>query len=252
VQEYASEAASGVSADSSARFSALVDFLYGGQAAMTHAELEERLHTDGVQLLWVVVLSFDAKGVVMRPDGLREATAKVAASQKLAGRLSKGEKRNRKRMAEVAAVYDLTPAPRKVADILPDGEQRQTARPPPTAAGKWLSASATDDAATVIAAGFDKADPDRRQTGSRWWTATRIRSTASAAKPAPAPSWPAGPGPPRSAARPPTTAWTPVNARAADTAATYLLTKKPYPGLPTALAAGRPGSPASSKAPAAT
>jgi hypothetical protein len=40
----------------------------------------------------VLVLSFDAKGVVMRPDGLRAATAKAAASQKLATRLSKGEK----------------------------------------------------------------------------------------------------------------------------------------------------------------
>ena len=68
----------------------------------------------------VLVLSYDAKGVVMRPDGLREATAKTAASQKLATRLSKGEKRHRKRMAEVAAVYDLTPAPRTVADILPE------------------------------------------------------------------------------------------------------------------------------------
>src|SRR5205809_4187396 len=74
----------------------------------------------------VLVLSVDAKGVVMRPDGLRQATAKAAASQKLATRLSKGEKRNRKRMAEVAAVYDLTPAPRTIADILPyDPDHRQ-------------------------------------------------------------------------------------------------------------------------------
>jgi hypothetical protein len=54
----------------------------------------------------VLVMTYDAKGVVMRPDGLREATAKAAASQKLATRLSKGEKRNRKRMAEVAAGED--------------------------------------------------------------------------------------------------------------------------------------------------
>src|SRR5206468_1157042 len=40
----------------------------------------------------VLVLSFDAKGVVMRPDGPRAATAKAAASQKLVTRLSKGEK----------------------------------------------------------------------------------------------------------------------------------------------------------------
>jgi hypothetical protein len=34
----------------------------------------------------VLALSFDAKGVVMRPDGLRVATGKAAISQKLAGR----------------------------------------------------------------------------------------------------------------------------------------------------------------------
>jgi hypothetical protein len=116
----------------------------------------------------VLVLSFDAKGVVMRPDGLRAATAKAAASQKLATRLSKGEKGNRKRMAEVAAVYDLTPLPRTVADILPDrDDERETARPAPTAAGKWLTASVSDDAAAVIAAGFDEAcrrDPDHQRT----------------------------------------------------------------------------------------
>jgi hypothetical protein len=114
----------------------------------------------------VLALSFDGKGVVMRPDGLRQATAKAAASQKLSTRLSKGEKRNRKRMAEVAAVYDLTPAPRTIADILPY-DQGQQPGPAPRAAGKWLYASVTDDAATVIAAGFaeaDRRDPHRQRT----------------------------------------------------------------------------------------
>jgi hypothetical protein len=48
----------------------------------------------------------------MRPDALRKATAAAAAvaNPKLATRLSKGEKRNRKRMAEVGTVYDATPA----------------------------------------------------------------------------------------------------------------------------------------------
>jgi hypothetical protein len=99
----------------------------------------------------VLVMTYDAKGVVMRPDALRAATARSAASQKLVTRLSKGEKRNRKRMAEIAAVYDLTPAPRTGADIMPDDEQPDPA-PPPKAAGKWLCASVTDNAATVIAA----------------------------------------------------------------------------------------------------
>ena len=114
----------------------------------------------------VLVMTFDGKGVVMRPDGLREATAKAAASQKLTTRLSKGEKRNRKRMAEVAAVYDLTPVTRTAADILPDGE-RATSAPTPRAAGKWLHASVSDDTATVIGSGFDEAnrrDPDHQRT----------------------------------------------------------------------------------------
>jgi hypothetical protein len=114
-----------------------------------------------------LVLQFDAKGVVMRPDSLREHTAKQATSRKLSTRLSRGEKRYRKRMAEVGAVYDLTPAPRTIADILPDTDtDRVTARPTPTAHGKWLTASVTDDAAQVITAGFDEAtrrDPDHQR-----------------------------------------------------------------------------------------
>ncbi|MGH9267169.1 MAG: hypothetical protein ACRD0D_03230, partial [Acidimicrobiales bacterium] len=53
----------------------------------------------------------DGKGIVMRPDSLRPATETVAAAaaNKLETRLSKGEKPNRKRIATVGAVYDLTP-----------------------------------------------------------------------------------------------------------------------------------------------
>jgi hypothetical protein len=103
----------------------------------------------------------------MRPDSLREHTKKKATSRKLSGRLSRGEKRDRKRMAEVGAVYDLTPAPRTIADILPDDDTaRATARPAPLTHGKWLTASVTDDAAQVIGAGFDEAtrrDPEHHR-----------------------------------------------------------------------------------------
>jgi hypothetical protein len=116
----------------------------------------------------VLALSFDAKGVVMRPGGLRAATAKSATSQKLAARRSKGEKRHRKRMCEVAAVFDVTPKPRTIADILPDGPHAaQPAAPAPVTSGKWLHASVTDDAAAVIAAGFaeaDRRDPEHART----------------------------------------------------------------------------------------
>ena len=64
------------------------------------------------------MLSADGKGVVMRPDALRAVTARSARSRKLSTRLSKGEKRDRKRMAEVAAVYDLAAHPRSPGDII--------------------------------------------------------------------------------------------------------------------------------------
>jgi hypothetical protein len=89
-------------------------------------------------------------------------------------------------MAEVAAVYDLTPVPRTAADIMPD--QHDQTRPAPSAHAKWLTASVTDDATTVIAAGFAEAtrrDPDHH----RPWIAlvdgnTPTRSNASTPKPA--------------------------------------------------------------------
>ncbi|MGZ6869820.1 MAG: ISKra4 family transposase, partial [Frankiaceae bacterium] len=118
----------------------------------------------------VLVLSCDGKGVVMRPDALRAATAAAAAttSPKLATRLSKGEKRNRKRMAEVGAVYDATPTPRTPADILPATEQeRREAVAGPVTAHKWLVASIAEDAATVVGRVFDEAqrrDPEHQRS----------------------------------------------------------------------------------------
>ncbi|MDQ6777443.1 MAG: ISKra4 family transposase, partial [Actinomycetota bacterium] len=101
----------------------------------------------------MLVLSCDGKGVVMRPEAVRAPAQKHAQSTppKLAARLSKGEKRGRKRMAEVCAVYDLTPAERSAADILPaDEHERQAARPAPEAKNKWLSASVREDASTIV------------------------------------------------------------------------------------------------------
>ena len=63
---------------------------------------------------WPLILTFDGKGIVMLPGALRPATARAAASAqgKLATRLSPGEKHGRKRMAELACVYDAAPVPR--------------------------------------------------------------------------------------------------------------------------------------------
>jgi hypothetical protein len=118
----------------------------------------------------LLVLSCDGKGIVMRPDALRTGTAARAAraSPKPTARLSREEQRNRKRMAEIGAVYDAKPAPRTTADILasaaPEGYEPA---PGPIAANKWLCASVVTDAAVVIARVFDEAqrrDPKHRRT----------------------------------------------------------------------------------------
>jgi len=96
----------------------------------------------------------------MLPGALRPATAKAAASAegKLATRLSPGEKNGRKRMAELACVYDAAPVPRTPEDVISTpaqkrrkkkaqaGKQKGRQKPrEPQARGKWLTASVTDD-----------------------------------------------------------------------------------------------------------
>ncbi|MGH9181547.1 MAG: ISKra4 family transposase, partial [Acidimicrobiales bacterium] len=105
----------------------------------------------------VIVLSVDGKGIIVRPDDLRAGTARHAQSAKLDKRLSKGERRYRKRMAEVGAVYDICPAPRTPADVLASHSDLSAA-PGPKAKNKWVTASVVDDAATVVAEVFHEAD----------------------------------------------------------------------------------------------
>jgi len=109
----------------------------------------------------------------MRPDALRPATQKAARkdTHKLTTRLSKGEKRDRKRMAELAVVYDATPVPRAANDVLARADDKNKApAPAPVATGKWLTASVVDSAKEVISAAFDEAE--RRDPGhARPWVA---------------------------------------------------------------------------------
>ena len=124
---------------------------------------------------WPLVLTFDGKGIVMLPGALRPATAKAAAAAegKLATRLSPGEKNGRKRMAELACVYDAAPVPRTPEDIISTPAQKRKKKEAqagksktkgkgkprePQARGKWLTASVTDDIPAVIAAAFDEAE----------------------------------------------------------------------------------------------
>jgi len=126
----------------------------------------------------VLVLEADGKGIMMRPGELRPgAAAKAArAAPKQQGRLSRGEVATRKRVAEVGTVFDITPAPRTAAGILPGpGDARPGgagagAADAPRAQNKWVTASVADDAKQVIAAVF--AEADRRDPGQeRTWIA---------------------------------------------------------------------------------
>ena len=140
-----------------------------------------------------LVITADGKGVPVRPEALRPGTAKLATKAKTSATDdSSGSKPHRKRMAELVCVYDLTPVPRTVEDLLPaligdddsaptgpngegdgdgDGDgEKPAAVKAPTATGKWLTASLIEDIPTVIAAGFDEATR-RDPTHTRDWVA---------------------------------------------------------------------------------
>lgn len=119
----------------------------------------------------LLILSFDAKGVAMLHRDLREATRKAAEEtpRHLETRLTKGEKPNRKRMAEVATVYTLKQWPRSIADVLHglrDQAEKAGQRPRPTNKRVWASISHTPQ--RVIDDAFAEAarrDPEHRR---RW------------------------------------------------------------------------------------
>jgi hypothetical protein len=119
----------------------------------------------------LLVISADAKGIVMRPGALRPAAAKAAARRgRMRTRLAAREKPNRKRMATLTCVYDAEPAPRRPHDVIapPGGRQgSRTLRPRPKARAKWLAGSVEHDPAEMIAAAFSQAeagDQQRRRT----------------------------------------------------------------------------------------
>jgi hypothetical protein len=122
----------------------------------------------------ILVMSTDAKGIVMRPEDLREATRKAAAKRrhKMRTRLSRGEKRNTKRMAQVAAVYTIAAFRRRpkdiVADLRPDQDARNDALARPRPEHKRVWASVDKAPAAVVEQMFEEAlrrDPARTK---RW------------------------------------------------------------------------------------
>jgi hypothetical protein len=92
----------------------------------------------------VIMMQGDGKGIAMRPEHRR----------------SKGEDGTRpgiKKMAEIVAVADFTPAVREPEDIAAPAARRK-AHPGPQARDKWVSASVTEPIEDMIAAAFDEAD----------------------------------------------------------------------------------------------
>jgi hypothetical protein len=114
----------------------------------------------------LLILSVDGKGIVMRHDDLREGTKRRAegANHKLQRRLSRGEKRNRKRMAEVAVIYDVARYRRSAEDII-FTEHRPKDAPRPSSKRVW--ASVAKESAEVLCDAMEeikRRDPSGKRT----------------------------------------------------------------------------------------
>lgn len=121
----------------------------------------------------ILILTFDGKGVPMRPADLRPATQAAAAQRqrKLTTRLTKGEKRHVKRIAQVAAVYTIAPFVRSAEDLIrelrPDTDHAPSPRTRPRPEGKRVWASLAKEPQEVIDEAFLDAasrDPKRRKS----------------------------------------------------------------------------------------
>ena len=119
----------------------------------------------------ILVVTADGKGVVMRKKDLLPATRKAAETRKhkLEKRVSKGEKRNAKRMATVAAVYTVARHQRAPEDIVHelDGVAAKPSAKRPRPEHKRVWARIEKSPEQVIAAAFQEGlrrDPERKKT----------------------------------------------------------------------------------------
>ena len=94
----------------------------------------------------VIMMQGDGKGIAMRPE-----------HRKNAGKETESTHPGIKKMAEIVAVADFTPAVREPEDIAAPPARRK-ARPGPRARDKWVSASITESIEDMIAAAYDEAD----------------------------------------------------------------------------------------------
>ena len=135
----------------------------------------------------LLVISADGKGIVMHPDALRAATRRALEREahKQHTRLSPGEKKNRKRMATVASVYEVAPYPRTPEQILDPEQQPEGKRPRPQRKRTWARVEA--DQGTVIEQAFAEAVRRDPQQKMHWVVLTDgnedlLRQVAAAAK----------------------------------------------------------------------
>lgn len=118
-----------------------------------------------------LVISLDGKGIVMREEGLREATRKAAQKDKhkKKARLSQGEKGNRKRMATAAAVYSVERHVRSPESIM-GLEDKSEEKKKPKGRNKRVWASVKREATEVTEEVFQEA-LRRDPTNNRPWIA---------------------------------------------------------------------------------
>ena len=93
----------------------------------------------------VIMMQADGKGIAMLPEYRKSSGETDAAHPGI------------KKMAEVIAVADFTPAVREPEDIAAPPPRRK-AHPGPRARDKWVAASITDDIPAMIGKAYDHAD----------------------------------------------------------------------------------------------
>ena len=124
--------------------------------------------TVGEQSRSIMAISVDGKGVVMRRQDLREQTRKAAIKRehKMGTRLSKGEKKNAKRMATVATVYTIVPFVRQPEDLVTENNSTRAKLPRPRPEQKRVWASLEKPPKEVIEEAFKEAsyrDPNHKK-----------------------------------------------------------------------------------------
>ena len=118
----------------------------------------------------ILVITTDGKGVVMHEQDLREQTRKAAQKRKpqMETRLSKGEKKNAKRMATVAAVYTIDTFQRTPQDLLPGNNSRLHKEKSPCPEQKRVWASLEKSAEEVIESAFSEASHRDPRQEKNW------------------------------------------------------------------------------------